>query len=372
MRKTFLYQARINKTTQANALGWLELCRNLYNMALDQRIDAFKHFKRLSGIDQKNQLPGLRAAFPEYKQVGSQCLQDVIERLDRAYQAFFRRVKHGEKPGFPRFKSFGRYDSLTLKQAGWKMAGRDLQITNLGRFRLHLSRPVEGDIKTITIRKTATGKWLVAFSCENVTEKAYPEAVASVGIDVGITSFCTDSQGKKIDNPQYYRDSHTLLRRRQRGLARKVKGSNRRRKARLLVARTHEKTANQRRDFLHKVANHYIHNFASIHVEKLNIKGMVKNRHLSKSITDASWGQFLNLLTYKAAEAGRELVVVNPRNTSKICSNCGEVVKKSLAVRTHHCPHCGLVLDRDENAARNILRAGQALQASTSALAGVA
>ncbi len=367
MRRTYLYRAKISKQTEANCNHWLGLCCNIYNQSLEQRIKAYKEEgKSISVYNQMKQLPALRKYSPEFKAVGSQVLQDVIQRVDRAYKAFFRRVKDKNgKAGFPRFKSTNRYDSFALKQTGWKLEGRYLYIKNVGRFKLFFSRHIEGKIKTITIRRTSTDKWFVAFSCDNVPVKEFPETTKEIGIDVGMKSFCTDSEGNQIENPKYFRQSEKLLRYRQRSLCRKKKGSHRKQKARLLVAKAHEKVSNQRKDFLHKTANSYINNFNAIYIENLTIKGMVKNRHLSKSISDCSWGMFFNFLSYKAAEAGRTVVKVQPYNTSQICSGCGEKVHKSLAVRIHKCPFCNTVLDRDHNASLNILRLGQSLQTLT-------
>jgi putative transposase len=367
MRKTFLYEAKISHITAAHAERWLEICRTLYNVALEQRISIYRqHKKTISVYDQANQLPELKKEFPVFKAVGSQVLQDVLERLDAAYKSFFRRVKQkGQKAGFPRFKGDGRYDSFTLKQAGWKLSGRYLTITRIGRFKLFLSRPIEGDIKTITVRRVPGGKWLVAFSCDNVPAKKLPASDKEVGIDVGIKSYCVDTDGGIVENPAYFRKSEKILRRRQRSLSRKKKGSKHRSKARVLVAKAHVKIRNQRRDFLHKTANSYIHKYGTIMVEDLKIKNMVQNRHLAKSILDSSWGMFSELLSYKAEEAGKTVVKVTPNGTSQLCSGCGVKVPKTLAARTHRCPYCSLVLDRDINASRNILRAGQAFQALT-------
>jgi len=364
MRRTFQYRAIINKQTETNCLQWLEICRTLYNLALEQKINIYRQYcKSISCITQQAQLPGLKQEFPEFK-IASQVLQDVLQRLNRAFDAFFRRCKNvGEKSGFPRFRGKDRYDSFTLKQAGWKIEGRYLYISGVGKFKLFLSRPIEGDIKTITIRRTSSGKWFVCFSCDNVPAKDIPEAIAEVGIDVGIKEFLVDSTGRSVDNPKFFRQSERILRRRQRALARKIRGSHRRGKAKILVAKAHEKIVNQRKDFLHKVANFYVAGYQTIYVEALNIKGMVRNRHLSKSIADASWGKFFEFLSYKAEEAGRKVIKVNPRNTSQNCSQCGEKVKKSLSVRTHACPFCGLVMDRDHNAAINIKSVGQTAQA---------
>lgn len=256
MRKTYLYKAKINKHTETNCNQWLNICRMLYNLALEQRISIYRqHGKSISAIVQKNQLPELKDAFPEFATVGSQALQDVIERLNRAFKAFYQRVKQRNgKHGFPRFKSRNRYDSFTLKQTGWRLEGRYLYIKNIGRFKLFLSRPIDGDIKTVTIRRSSAGGWFVAFSCDNVLIKEYSETTHQIGIDVGVKSFCVDSDGNQIQNPKCLEQSLKFLKKRQRSLSRKKKGSGRRNNARILVAKCHEKIANQRKDFLHKTA----------------------------------------------------------------------------------------------------------------------
>jgi len=367
MKKTYKYRIHANQKTLANAEQWLWLCRRLYNAALEQRITAYKRGRHtLSAYDQSNELPDLKAAFPEYKDVGSQVLQGVLERLNLAYRAFFRRVKAGHgKAGFPRFKGRNRYDSFTLKQSCWKLDGRYLTIRNVGTFKLRLSRAIEGTIKTVTIRRSPTGKWYACFSCDNVPERRLPVSDKAIGIDVGLKSFLVDSDGGKVEAPKVLREAEAVLRCRQRRLARRVKGSNRRGKARVLVAKAHETVSNRRNDFLHKTANSYIANYGLIAIEDLKISNMVHNRHLNKSIVDASWGRFFDYLSFKAEDAGRIVVKVNPHNTSQNCSGCGEKVPKALSVRTHACPHCGLVLDRDENAAINIKAAGQAVQELT-------
>lgn len=374
MRRAYLYQAKINKATQANAEKWLELCRYLYNAALEQRILYYKQGKKsLSAYSQNYQLPELKGAFPEFKEVNSQVLQEVIGKLDKAYQHFFRRVRNDENPGFPRFKGKNRFNSFTLRYTqGWKLEGRYLIISKVGRFKLYPIMAIKGQIKTITVRRSPTSKWFVSFSCDNVSAREYPEATKEVGIDVGIKFFCVDSEGKQTTNPKYLRLSEKLLKRKQRTLSRRKKGSIRRNKARIQVAIAHEKVGNQRKDFLHKLAREYVKDNKVICIEDLNIGGMVRNKRFSKSIADAGWGIFFRLLSEKAEEAGRQLIKVAPHNTSQICSSCGEKVPKTLAVRTHHCPFCGLVEDRDFNASLNIKRLGQSRQALTSAMAGVA
>lgn len=357
MRRTFKYRAKPSRTTEQNAFRWLELCRLLYNTALEQRVLLWQqHKKSLSAYSQNYQLPELKQEFPEFLSVGSQVLQEVIARLDKAYKSFFRRVKRGETAGFPRFKGKDRYHSFTLSQTGWKLLDDSrLQITNVGIFKFKQHRPILGKIKTITVRYTSTGKWYLCFSCDEVPPKPYPRTNKSIGIDVGLESFLTDSNGNKVENPRWFRRVMKSLRRKQRRLDRRKKGSKRRAKAKHQVALAHEKVANQRLDFLHKLSTDLVRKFDLISVEDLSIKNMVKNHHLALSINDAGWGKFLELLTYKAEEAGKTIVQVNPKNTSQWCSGCGVIVNKSLAVRTHKCPHCGLEIDRDHNAAINIL-----------------
>jgi putative transposase len=369
MRKTFKYRIYANKKTIDRAMMWLNFCRNLYNIALGQRISIHRqNHGHISCYDQMKQLPELKVAFPEYREVGSQVLQDVLERLDKAYQAFFRRVKNGSgKAGFPRFKGRDRYDSFTLKQCGWKIEGKYLTITKIGKFKLRLSRSIQGDIKTVTICRESTGKWYACFSCDSVPEKKLPAADNMVGIDVGIKSFLVDSDGGKVDNPHYLKHSLKLLRVRQRKLCRRAKGSNRRKKARLLVAEAHEKVTNQRNDFLHKTANYYVANYGVICIEDLNIKGMVRNHNLAKPINDVSWGKFFELLSCKAEEAGRKVIKV-PRfePSSKMCSVCGAINQDlTLNDRQWICRSCGTLHDRDYNAAKNICRVGQTLQEPT-------
>lgn len=359
--KAFKYRIEANNQTISKAENWITLCRHLYNTALEQRISIYKQDRgSISCYDQINQLPELKKAFPEYKEVSSQTLQDVIERLDGAYSAFFRRVKNGEKPGFPRFKGMNRYDSFTLKQAGWKLEGKYLTIKNIGRFKIRLSRPVGGKIKTVTIRRTPTGKWFVYFSCNNIPDKPLPKTNNIIGIDVGCESFLTTSNGDKIENPRFFNKSKDILAMRQQRLSKRHKGSNRRNKARILVAKSYEKIRNQRRNFHFKVANQLIRENDVICIEKMN--SWNSNRGLNRSMRDVAWFGFFNILHFKAEEASREVIEVPARNTSQACSQCGCIVPKDLPIRIHHCPHCGLTLDRDHNAALNILRLGQSLQ----------
>jgi len=370
MKKTFKYRLYTNKRTFNKAGYWLGLCRNLYNVALEQRILAYKQNKKsLSYFSQSNEMPALKKEIPEYKDINAQTLRESLQRLDFAFRRFYTRVKNGEKPGFPRFKGVNRYNSFNLLQNGWRLEGKYLTITKLGRFKLRLSRPIEGSIRTITIYRNVMDKWYACFNCDNVPERKLPASDKEIGLDVGIKSFCVDSEGNRTDNPLYLRQVEAILRRKQRRLSRREKGSNRRGKARLLVAKCHEKITNQRNDFLHKAANYYIENYGTIYIEDLRITNMVRNHHLAKSISDSSWGKFFGFLSYKAEEAGRTVVRVNPAGTSQICSRCGTKVEKTLADRIHDCPVCGLIVDRDLNSAIDVLQAGQACQALTKEVA---
>jgi len=361
MKKTFKYRIKANKDTLARAQKVLESCRILYNLCLDQRKNAWKSYqKSISSNTQKKQLPDLKGGFPEFNKVPSQTLQDVVERVDKAFQGFFRRTKSGEKPGYPRFKGSNRYDSFTLKQAGWELKGKYLAISKIGTFKIILHRPLEGNIKTVTIRKTLADKWFVCFSCDNIPAKPLPKTGKIIGVDMGCESFLTDSNCRKIDNPRFFKHSQDILKARQQKLSQKKKGSNRRRKEKILVAKIHEKIFNQRRDFHFRVANQLLKENDVVCIEKLN--SWNSWRPLNRSMRDVAWLNFFSILKAKAEEAGRQIVEVPARGTSQICSGCGKEVPKDLSVRVHNCPFCHLVLDRDYNSALNILRLGASLQ----------
>jgi putative transposase len=228
-------------------------------------------------------------------------------------------------------------------------------------LKIKLHRPPEGTPKTAHLILRADGHWYALIICEEEPHLDHLPLHCehpAIGLDVGLKSFLTDSDGKTVENPRYYRKSQRILRRKQRMLCRRKKGSHRRRKAAKSTAQTHLKIKRQRRDFHFKVAKRYADSYQLIAVEYLNIDGMVQNHHLAKSIADAGWGQFLEILTVKAANAGHRVVKVNPHFTSQQCFHCGAIVHKSLSIRTHICPSCGYVADRDVNAAKNILRAG--------------
>ncbi|MDP7079777.1 MAG: transposase [Candidatus Undinarchaeales archaeon] len=352
--RSYRYRLFPNRTQETVLISTLETCRRLYNNALVERRDAWKDELRcVIYREQQDALPGNKDEYQQ--QVHSQVLQDVLRRLRKAFDAFFRRVRNGETPGYPRFKGKGRYDSLTYPQSGFSLSPdeRRLTLSKIGSIRIELHRPLEGRVKTCTIKRDVD-QWYVVFSCE-VEVEARSHGGTAVGVDVGLEKFATLSDGTVIENPRFLRESERKIKKRQRRVSRRNKGSNRRKKAKKELARAHRKVRNQRTDFAHKLSRQLADNYSTITFEKLNILNMVQNHHLAKSIVDASWNTLIQYTTYKAEEAGGKVVLVDPKNTSQMCSRCGMLVKKDLSVRVHSCWNCGLAIDRDLNAALNIL-----------------
>jgi putative transposase len=316
----------------------------------------------VSYYEQKRELPGVKEERPEYREIGSQVLQDVIQRVEWAFAAFFRRVRAGDKAGYPRFKGRDRYDSFTYSQAGWKLDASRLVLAGIGALKVRWSRPIQGTIKTVTIHRSAD-QWYVCFSCVLEVPQPGPPDRPATALDVGLEYFATLADGSHIDNPRYLREAEEAVARRQRKLQTKKHGSKNRRRAKVLVARAHRRIRNKRSNFHHQEARKIVDRHGAIAIEGLRVKNMVRNPCLAKSISDAGWNQFLTILTHKAAEAGVVVVVVNPAGTSPVCSGCGRVVPTTLFDRWHTCPYedCGLSLQRDHNSAREILnRAGLA------------
>jgi len=376
------YKFRLYPTKkQAQALHWtLDRARELYNAALQERRDAYRMAgKSLTYYDQANQLPEIKAIREEYRDIHSQVLQEVLRRVDKAMKAFFRRVKVGEKPGYPRFQGKNRYDSFTYPQMGFSLtADSRICLSKIGSLKVKLHREIKGTIKTCTIKREGDS-WFVVFACE-VAPEALKENAEAIGIDLGLLHFATLSDGSTIENPRYYRKAQKRLEHLQQFLSRKKRDSNRRRKAVKQVAKAHRKVANQRKDFLHKQSRRLVNTYGLIVFEELQPANMSKRPKpkqdengtylpngaaakggLNKSILDAGWAQFQQYCSYKAANAGRSILLVNPNYTSQVCSGCGTVKKKELSERWHSC-ECGTELDRDHNAAINILRLGRSHQ----------
>ncbi|NEP77751.1 MAG: transposase [Okeania sp. SIO3B3] len=377
MRTAYQYKLKPKKEQIATIEMWLELLRRQYNYRLGERFSWWSENRcpvnacplvmpipqlrdNPNYYSQKRDLVNTKDKFPEYKLIHSQVCQDCIKRVKLAFDRWFKADKNGQKLGKPRFKGKGRYRSFTYPQIKLDcIEGNQINLPKIGKVKLIQHRPIpEGFIiKTVTISRKADG-YYITLSLEDksvppLTTKVEPTLKNTLGIDMGLKEFLVTSVGESIPIPQYYRKSQQRLKTLQKRLSRKKKGSKRWLKAVKAVAKQHKKVADKRKDFHFKTANELLSKAEVIAYENLNIKGQALTR-LSKSINDAGWGKFLIILTVKAGNAGQKTIAVNPKNTSQDCSNCGEKVKKELNIRTHSCPHCGVVIDRDWNAAINI------------------
>ena len=358
MIKSFKYRLYPTDKQAKSLVSQLDGHRYLYNSALAQRKDVYETTGKGIGYyaQATTLLPKLKKESDTLTLCNYSSLQQTLRRLDKSFKAFFRRVKSGEKPGYPRFKPADRFNTIAYAVLGdgCQVKENRLYLQNIGCIKVKWHRPIEGNIKTLSVSRR-NNKWYVSFAVE-CEVKTFPKTGKKIGIDVGLNAFLSTSDGIQIKPPKFLKTSERQLRKAQKRLSRRKRGSIRRDKTRILVARHHEKITNQRLDFCHKIAHSLVKEYDGFAVENLNIKGMIKNHHLAKSISDAGWGMFLAILKSKAENAGRWYQEVIPNGTSQECSSCGLVVKKSLAVRVHNCPYCGLSLDRDMNAALNILQ----------------
>ena len=358
MHKRYTFRIYPTKNQRKVLNKTLELCRFVYNKTLETRKNAWEQeHKSLSLYDTQKMLTAWKKENPELKQVYTQVLRSPQLRVDLAYKAFFRRIKLGDTPGYPRFKGEGRYDSFTYSQFGFAIQDNRLILSKIGKVKIIQHREIQGDTKTLTIKRDSIGNWYAVFACE-VDPIPLPISEMAIGIDMGLMSFATFSNGEKIENPRFFRKSEKELTKANRKLSVTQKGNKEHEKRRKIVRQIYSHITNKRRDFAHKLSRMVVDKYGTIALEKLNVYGMVKNHCFAKSISDASWNQFVQYIVYKAEYAGRKCVLVDPRNTSKRCSRCGTLVEKDLSVRVHSCPTCGLTIDRDENAAINILALG--------------
>ena len=367
MRKAFRYRAYPTRLQVEAMAEMLERHRHLYNRALGERKDAYELEQRTVHYgEQSGHLKDDRTTNPHLAKTNFSSCQATLRRLDRAFAAFFRRLKAGEKPGYPRFRGYGRFDSVEFPSYGDGCRLKDgrAEFQHIGAVKLKLHRPIQGTIKTMTFRRDADG-WYVIFSCDLGAVVPEPASGPAVGIDLGLKAFLVTSEGEQVAPPRLYRTAQAHLRRASRRVARRKKGGSRRRKAVRQLAKVHQHVANQRRDFHHKTALTLVQHYRLIAHEELNVRGIARTR-LAKSMHDAAWAEFLAILAHKAAEAGVTVIGVDPRNTTQACSGCHVVpeIRLTLADRVHVCS-CGLTLDRDENAARNILRLGLSRRALT-------
>ena len=286
----------------------------------------------------------------------SQTGQELVDRLTDALHRKIEMKKRGEMSGFPRFKSIDRLKSLMYPQSGFSLKAdkKKLKVTPFGEINLRLHRPVNSAIKTLTLKKETTGKWYAILTAETEAKPIPKNNGSQVGIDLGLINFAVLSDGTAIKNPRHLKKHQDNLRAKQKPLSRAKRGSSNRKKAKKRLAIVHERVRNIRRDFLHKLSRKLVRSHSLIALEDLASQKMAENAH-GKSINDAGWNAFISMLSYKAESAGSRVMLVNPENTTKECSRCGTLTDKELSERRHDCPSCGLSMDRDLNAAINIL-----------------
>lgn len=337
----------------------IDACRGLYNACIAEHKQAWEERQEFVKFRQQfNDLPDRKRREPHLKIAYAQVLQNVVRRVDVTYSRFFLRRKAGEKAGYPRFKGKRQYNSITYPQWGRpaRFVNGKLRLCKIGSLKVSKDRPLRGKPKTCTVARKADG-WYAYIVCD-VEPCLLPPTAQSVGIDLGIESFATLSTGETIPNPRYYRHAERRMKTAQRKVTRRQKGSHRREKARILLAKIHLKTERTRRDFCHKAANSIIKRYDHIAIEKLYIPRMLKLPHTAKSIEDVGWGIFTTLLSEKAESAARTVTRVYAAHTSQLCARCGERVPKAWKQRWHSCPSCGYEAHRDYNAALNILQKG--------------
>jgi len=354
VQQMFRYRLYPSKKHKERLINSFKTCKEIYNFLLDTSIKTYKEFgKTLRKFDYDKMLKG------QFKMVYSQVAQNVSDRVHKAFSNFFRRVKDPKekRKGFPRFKS--RVNSITFPQSGFKfVSNKRLFASKIGNIPIVLHRVPKGKNKTLTIKQNKAGQWFATFACEVDIPAVKHSSTDKIGLDVGLESYAVLSNGEFIDNPRHLVQSERRLKLLQRRLSRKKKGSSNRRKARFRLAKQHIKVVNQRNDFMHKLSHRIAKSYSFIAIENLNVKGMLNNHWLAKSISDASWSNFIKCLEYKAVTSGSKLVKVNPKNTSKICSKCGTIVDIPLSKREFLCPNCGFACHRDLNASINILKVG--------------
>ena len=354
---TYKFRLYPTREQEERFTATLNLCRWLYNCALEHRITAYKRAKKsITKFDQIKELSAIKKDFPQFTTTHSRVLEGVIYRLQEAYDGFFRRIKAGEKKaGFPKFQGKKRYNSFNyLGGRGFKIVDNKLRISKIGDVKIRLHREIEGtNLRECTITRK-NDNWNACISCF-IEPKKTQYTGEKVGVDLGLASLAITSNGEFLESFKYLLKAERRLKFLQRMVSRRVKGSNRRRKAVGMLSKQHEKVANRRNDAINKAVHALLKKYDYIALEDLKIKNMMKNRKLSKRIADSAWGKFITKVQTKAQEMGKEVVLVNPHNTSQLCSECGEIVKKELKVRIHACPYCGYVEDRDVNAAKNIL-----------------
>ncbi len=353
------YKFRVYPSNQQKELlsFTLDSCRYLYNQQLEYEKYIYEKDKRfVTGFDLDYLLPDLKIINPFLKKVYSKVLSEVNHRVAGSFIKFFVGIKKGRKVGFPRFKSRDRYTSFTFPQGGFKVLLKNkLRLSKIGDIPIRLHRKIKGKIKTLNIQRTPTNKWFATFTTQQ--DITPPERLSKkvVGIDLGLMDFAILSDGKVIKNERFLKKSLKKLKVLSKRFSKKKRGSSNKKKSKSRLTKLYGKVFNQRHDFLHKLSRKLVTEYDCIALEDLHISTM-RDKYLQFSIHDVSWGKFRYLLTYKAEEAGCKLDFVNPRNTSKTCSKCGNIKEDlSLFERTYNCSSCGFSCCRDLNASFNIL-----------------
>jgi putative transposase len=360
MQLTYRYRLYPSRAQEQKLLATLDSCRWLYNHFLEQ-LNRKENGKTPRRYELQATLPNLKQEHPELKQVHSKVLQMVLHQLYSNLRALAELKRNGHKVGRLRFKGQGWFKSFTYNQSGFKIIEghgkrRELWLSKISLIPIVLHRELDGEVKQVHVKRERSGKWFACFSVEVEDVPKVRKISKPVGIDLGITHYIADTDGSFVEHPHSIAKSEWRLKREQRRLSRKQKGSKNRAKQRIRLARAHERVCNQRLDFLHKLSHDYVSRHDFIATEDLGVKELIEMARNGKNRADAAWATFLHFLTYKAERAGGWVVKVEPRGTTNRCSRCGEVVEKPLWVRVHRCPRCGLELDRDINAARNILQ----------------
>lgn len=353
------YRICPNRETETKLLEALETCRWLYNRLLEDSNTARKAGKPLNKYDMQNSIPRLKEENPALDTVYSKVLQMVNYTLWGNIRGLSQLRKNGMRIGHIRFKGTGWYKTLNYNQSGFSFNGSMLHLSKIGDIHIKMHRPIDGKVKAVIVKREGT-RWYAVVQTDTEIH-VLPKNDSVVGIDVGLKSFVVDSDGNTFDHPHYLGKTHAHIKVAQRNLSRKTKGSNNREKARAKLAKLFDKVNNQRNDFLHKVSRYYVNTYGTICVEDLDVKGLKEKGHykgMHRNIHDAAWARFVMMIDYKAESAGRQLIKVEARGTTQRCSQCGNTVSKELKDRVHDCPYCGLKVDRDYNAAMNILIAG--------------
>lgn len=391
MRSAYEFRMRPTARQHIALAACVETHRELYNAALQERRDAWAHNKTMIRYgDQSAQLREIRSMRPDVAAWSFSSEQAMLRRLHRSFAGFFRRMRSGAQPGYPRFKGKGRFDSVEWPKDGdgarWHSDTHRVYLQGIGQVKVAAHREVRGRVKTIQIRRQGR-RWMLILSCDEVPANPLPATGRRAGVDMGVVTFATTSDGKHIENPRLGRNGAKKLAAAQHRLSRAKRGSNNRIRRRETVAARHRKIANTRRDFHHKIARQLVARYELIAVENLAIANMLRRARpapdpqrpggflpngaaaktgLNRSISDAGWGHFVSILRAKAEDAGRIWIEVDPRHTSDRCEACGHTAKENrLNQAAFACKACGHTAQADEHAARNILRAGLALHAKS-------